>query len=255
MATQQNHISFIKEIYLDNKNLFKKINLEQLYYGSVYPDIFYVNFIPKQQNFSWYLHGVYDLNFGIAFGKQLLKNAVNDKERSFAIGFISHFVLDKYVHGYLKRHKLYDKVEHMVLEFYLQAKTSAQEKVIVAKQQNTLIDRVMERYYYKDKKKYKLNYKTGKLRRIFFKFVCNILFKKTLFSSYLHDSKRSAFKNIVLGGLYYFSFRAHNYKVKSFLYPNYEIKQKYLNDLLEEYEQAKVEFVRLAKRGFLLDNT
>ncbi len=254
MATQQNHISFIKEIYLENKKYFKDINVEQLYYGSVYPDIFYVNIFPKKDNLSWYLHSLYDLNFGIVFGKQLLKNAVNKKERSFAIGFISHFILDKYIHGYLKKYKLYDKVEHVILEFYLQAKTSVQEKVIVAKQQNTLIDRVIEKYYLKDKYKYHLKYKTTKFRRFVFKLACNVLFKKTVFSSYMHDSKRNFFKNIILGGLYYLPFRAHNYKVKKVLYPTYEINKKHIYNLLEEYVQAKYEFVRLMKKGFMLDN-
>ncbi len=253
MATQQNHISFIKEIYLENQKHFKGLDLEQLCYGAVYPDIFYVNIFPNKNNLSWYLHGLYDLNFGIVFGKQLLKNAVNNKEKSFAIGFISHFVLDKYIHGYLKKYKMYDQVEHMVLEFYLQAKTSVQEKIIVGKQQNTLIDRVIERYYFKDQKKYKIKYKVTRLRKIFFKFVCNTLFRKTVFTSYVHASKRNVFKNIFLGGLYYLPFRAHQYKVKSFLYPNYEVSKKYLYDLLEEYVQAKYEFVRLLKKNFLLD--
>ena len=142
----------------------------------------------------------------------------------------------------------------MVLEFYLQARTSVEEKVVVAKHQNTLIDRVIEKYYEKDRQKYKFNYKTNKLRRIIFKIGCNILFKKTLFSSYVHAPKRSFLKDVFLGGIYYLPFRAHNYKVKSFLYPNYEIKTKYLYDLLEEYAQAKLEFIRLMKRDFLLDN-
>jgi hypothetical protein len=255
MATQQNHISFIKEIYLENKKYFKNIDLKHLYYGSVYPDIFYVNLFPNKNNLSWYLHSLYDLNFGINFGKQLLKNAVNKKERSFAIGFISHFILDKHIHGYLMKNKLYDKVEHVVLEFYLQAKTSVEDKVVVAKQQNTLIKRVIEKYYFKDKIKYKLKYKTTKFRRFIFRLACNVLFKKTIFTSYLHDSKRSFLKDVLLGGLYYLPFKAHNYKVKSVLYPNYEVKQKYLYDLLEEYVLAKYEFIRLLKRNFMLDNT
>lgn len=110
------HLNFIEEEYNSNPRL-KNLNLELLKLGSIIPDIDY--FVPKRKIKAFhFMHYNYEL--GVAFGKEMLNLAKTRDEVSFAIGFLSHVILDKEVHMYLEKET--SPEEHFVIESYIDAR-------------------------------------------------------------------------------------------------------------------------------------
>jgi len=112
MPSLYTHINFITQEAKANPKL-KDLDLELMKLGSIIPDIIY--YVPglKIKIFS-NMHHNYDL--AITFGKALLKNSKTKKEISFSIGFLSHVILDKEVHTYLKHTKNINWGGHFVNE-------------------------------------------------------------------------------------------------------------------------------------------
>ncbi len=110
------HLNFIDEEINKNKDL-KKLNSSILKFGSIIPDIDY--FVRKKKvKIFHFMHHNYDL--GIGFAKDLLREAKTRDEVSFAIGFLSHTILDKEVHSYLETNV--DTSEHLQLEYIIDAR-------------------------------------------------------------------------------------------------------------------------------------
>lgn len=114
MPSISTHIYVGKNILKNNKQLNKNYFLS----GYIFPDIYY--FFKKENNVSDYWHETDDLNnIGIDFGYKVIKFSKNNKELSFSLGFLSHFLVDKKVHAYLRKNYLLNNYKHQVIENFL----------------------------------------------------------------------------------------------------------------------------------------
>ncbi len=110
------HLNFIDEEISNNPNV-RKLDSSCLKFGSIIPDIDY--FVHKKKiKIFHFMHYNYDL--GITFAKDLLREAKTREEVSFAIGFLSHVILDKEVHSYLET--TVDTSEHLHLEYIIDSR-------------------------------------------------------------------------------------------------------------------------------------
>jgi len=110
------HLNFADEEINENSNL-KKLDLAAIKFGAIIPDIDY--FVSKKKiKIFHFMHHNYDL--GIIFAKDLLKEAKTREEVSFAIGFLSHVILDKEVHSYLET--TVDMSEHLHIEYTIDSR-------------------------------------------------------------------------------------------------------------------------------------
>ena len=110
------HLNFVDEEI--NKNpILKKLDSTAIKLGSIIPDIDYFVYKKKVKIFH-FMHHNYDL--GITFAKDLLREAKTREEVSFAMGFLSHVILDKEVHSYLE--KTVDTSEHILLEYIIDSR-------------------------------------------------------------------------------------------------------------------------------------
>jgi len=143
------HLNFIDEEHKSNANL-KKLDLGLMKLGSIFPDIDY--YVPKRKiKMLHFMHHNYQL--GIDFSKELLNNAKTKEEVSFAIGFLSHFIIDKEVHLYLETET--NPQEHLLIEFFIDSRY-AFEKYPTGKFPKDLFRRTIitkHKNYIKDLKK------------------------------------------------------------------------------------------------------
>jgi len=110
------HLNFVDE-EINKNSILKKLDIAEIKLGSIIPDIDY--FVSKKKiKIFHFLHHNYDL--GITFAKDLLREAKTREEVSFAIGFLSHVILDKEVHSYLE--KEVDASEHFRLEYIIDSR-------------------------------------------------------------------------------------------------------------------------------------
>lgn len=239
MALQQTHVIFLKEVIKEYSSL-KKYNNKNLYYGGIYPDLFYVSLFFPKPNFSIYLHSRKDV---IDIGKQMLVNSKNISEKSFSLGFISHFFLDKRIHGYLEKEGYFKGSEHLSLEFYLHIFLKSKDKVLVSKTpKKILIKTFKESIKGFSKKRYE--YISNFLLNTLFLFVCNYILKETIEVKYLKNKKSNFFKDLFLKLSYFLAFRHYGYSVKDVLNPNFKLLDKHVPFLLKEYSLAKKDFIK-----------
>ena len=242
MATQATHIHFVKEEYYKHPNLFNKIDLPQAYFGSILADVYYVKLYGrKKANFGVALH---TKDFGLELGKKLFDEAHNYKERSFALGFASHFILDKYVHGYLMEINKFNCVEHISLEFYLEAEVAREKNnMVIRKYPKALFKRVLKRDYPKVYTKYKNELHVYFPKLIAYKIANDVIFRYMLTSKYFHTHpKKNFFIDLVLKACYYFPLKSYDYRINTLIYPHYYLKEKYLDEMLKRYTLAQKEF-------------
>ncbi len=114
MPTPKTHMYLIFQIFCENinLNLFKKLNLDYVYQGAAFPDITHV-LKHDSDNF--------DLHQDINFGKKLVEKSHSIEERSFAVGYLSHLIIDEYLHNTLRELKI-EKLDHLFLEYFLESK-------------------------------------------------------------------------------------------------------------------------------------
>ncbi len=242
MAGIITHLSLISESLVEQKKKFEHLDKAYLYSGAVFPDVnlFLCYHHTPDDNLSRFWHTGKN---GFMFGKKMLEYSKNKKERSFAIGFMSHFILDNQIHGYLTKKKIKKSVYHTVCEFFLDAQFK-NKNIPVPKYCKALINRVLKHEYPEISK----NYFTSVLqRRYYFSIVNNIIQKHLVTKKYRNtdNSKRVYFLDVLM---YHFG-KKHAIKMKSdineIIYPKAEIKKKYLYDLTNEYNLAKKKFYAL----------
>jgi len=242
MATQATHIHFVKEEYYKHPNLFKKIDLPHAYFGSILADVYYVKlFGRKKANFGVALH---TNDFGLAVAKKLFEEAHNVRERSFAIGFVSHFILDKHIHGHLLKIGMFNRIEHMVLEFFLEAEVSRERNNMkIRRYPKALFQRTLKRDFPKTYKKYKDELHVYFPKLIMYKFANDVVFRYMLTSKYLHSHpEKNYFIDLLLKICYYLPLKAYDYRINTLIYPSHHLKERYLDELTKKYYLAQSEF-------------
>ena len=115
MATQLTHLAIVNELKNCKKQLFDWLAMDYVYSGALFPDycFFYWLCLNKHCGFE----GRIKNEKGIAFGETLFKVSKNREELSFAVGVISHCVLDKHFHKYLKENNI-KKESHLAMELF-----------------------------------------------------------------------------------------------------------------------------------------
>ena len=247
MATQATHIHFVKEEYYKHPNLFARVDLPHAYFGSILADVYYVKLYGrKKANFGVALH---TKDFGLYLAKKLFIEANNNKERSFAIGFLSHFILDKYVHGYLMEVGMFSRVEHMAIEFFLEAEVARERNNMkIRRYPKALFKRTLKKDYPEVYKIYKDELHVYFPKLIMYKFANDVLFRYMLTSKYLHSHpQKNIFLDLFLRVCYYFPLKAYDYRINTLIYPSHHLKEKYLGELKKRYHLAQIEFHEFMK--------
>jgi len=247
MAGTKTHLSFISECIAEKK-YFKKLNKRFLYSGAIFPDVnlFLCYHRTPDNNLSRFWHTGKN---GYMFGVKMLEYSKNKKERSFAIGFISHFILDNYIHGYLAKKKIKKSVYHTVCEFFLDGQFK-NKTILAPKYCQSLINRVLKYEYPQISKHY---FTSVLQKRYYFAFVNNIIQKHLVTKKYRNS--KNAKKTYFLDLLIYRFGKKHADKIgadiNEIIYPRDEIKKKYLYDLTNEYRKAKKYFLKLNFERFI----
>jgi len=239
------HMQLVKDLVHENPKLFSNSDIKYLVQGANFPDIHYITnlrSLVNKPNFSKFLHEN-DTDYGYA--KLLMKRAQNKQERLFAIGFLSHIVLDKNVHELLKKKGIYYDITHMVSEYYLEAKFPTQ-KIPTPRFPLKLIKDSFKTYYSKEYNTYKNRIKISIRSRVFYDFVNSFIIKKIINGRYRTENKRKwsllslPFKLSRLS-----KFKKMGYDYSALLHPDTSIKNKYLDDIHKEYQKSKIELINL----------
>ena len=175
MAAIFAHMQLVKDLVKENPKIFTKSDIKYLVHGATYPDIYYITglrSITKKPNISKFIHETVDDDYN--FGKLLLEKAKNRQERLFAIGFISHFILDKHVHNYINSHGIGKSIKHLMSEYYLETKFKNQ-KVPIPRFPIKLIKACIKEYYPKDYENYKKRIKLSINSIFFYQFANRII--------------------------------------------------------------------------------
>jgi len=247
MPISQTHVYFLKEIYDSKKykHLLNKLDLNSLYLGSVFPDMYYVSFNSKN-NAGLFLH---EYNRGIYFGYKLLNHSKNIREVSFSIGFLSHFILDSYIHGYLHSVNLFFSEYHIVLEIYLNSvvnKMKYKHKFKSYLIPNNLLNSVFKKYHEKEHSKF-----------VFSRFIGKYMLRIMLFVQYniyyfvykkIYNSKHNFCSKLLCRIVCGFEFLRYKYNVKNFINPNKRIINKHLSTMSDLYYKAQKEFIEILEK-------
>ena len=247
MPISQTHVYFLKKIYNSKKYkyLLDKLDINSLYLGAVFPDMYYVSFSSKN-NAGLFLH---EYNRGINFGYRLLNHSKNIREASFSIGFLSHFILDSYIHGYLHKENLFFSEYHIVLEIYLNSAVNKTKYIHRFKSYlipNRLLNSVFKKYHEKEHDKFVFSRFIGKYMLWFMLFVqYNIYYfvYKKIYSS-KHNFCSKVLCKIICG----LEFLRYKYNVKNFINPSKRIINNHLEIMVKLYSKAQKEFIEILKK-------
>jgi hypothetical protein len=243
MPNPTTHLSIMKELIQERPTLFKDINIKYFLSGSVFPDIGY--FIPnKKKQFSIYLHR--GINSTITFAKHLLKIARTKKEKSFALGFMSHAIIDYEVHDKLDKLKLY-AINHIIAEYFLDAEFKKDLSFIFCKTSN----RVIKQTLIKEKKEPLSKIASFNwFNRLYYQ-LSQILTKRLALNRY--NSKKKLVKNFITDYLVKKGFKKPLFEfendIKKMMSPNYAIRKKSIKILLKACEKGKKEFVKIMQKN------
>jgi hypothetical protein len=234
MASIYTHAYFIKNI-IEKEDLH--LNLKWAISGAIMADLDLLSSPTKKKHILhkfWHKDDV-KKGIGIKFANKLLKESKNLKEKSFAIGFLSHFVLDKNVHKYLKDSSF---LKHIQIEYYLE-RIFADNKLYFYFPKKRILE-VYNKYFLEENESSRSIYKKiKKINRItILKFKITVYFIKKLVKSKYRSNK----KNKILLNFIFTIASFKNKKLKSIYYPNIKYKKnnKYLIKILEN---TKKEFV------------
>jgi len=242
MAIASTHIHFVKKEYIKNPRLFSDFDMSQVYFGAVLADIYFAKlFGEKKTSFGFRIHVGH---FGMSLAKKLYSTAIDKNEASFALGFISHIILDKYIHGYLFKHNLFDVGEHIVLELFLAAEVSPERNYLIIKKfPSHFFLGTIKKYYPNDYKKYKRELRVNVLKLLLYKLSADVLVRYTLTSKYLPKSpEHNHFFDYILKRCYQASFKPYKYKINDLIYPHQSLKEKHTHKMIKEYHKAEKEF-------------
>lgn len=222
---------------------FQNLNHKALFFGSVYPDMFYADITFREVNFSRYIH-TKSFKEIIDISKRLLNNSKTNYEKSFSLGFISHFFLDFKIHQYLEKIKYHNRVEHLSFEFYLDKYVLNTKKVVISKTPVKLLKKVFGNGRVNEKK---VNFIPSFFKKKLFLFVCNYLLNETNNIYYLKNKKSNIFKKAFLFICFFPTLKSYKYDALKLFKPDFNLMKKYLPDLLSEYNDAKKEYLKFIK--------
>lgn len=253
MPNPVTHINFLKQIIKDNKSIFSKLDKEQLYNGAIAPDLYYYIPIKKSlitgKNLSDFWHGHNDNNIiGLKFGLDLIKYSKDRNELSFAIGFYSHFILDMFVHEYLRSIKQLHNINHLIIENFLDSEYN--DYVTLIKFPKRLLKEVFKEEHPKFRKQYALqidlNFLTPYLYKIY-NFFNHFIIRRKYISK--RNTKRLMIWDLVLWGAYYKPIKRIGFKgLGKLIYPDYALKEKHILKIKIEMEKAKIDFLKGIKK-------
>ena len=240
------HMTLIKELVRENPKLFSSADIKYLVQGATFPDIYYITelkSITNKPNFSKYIHEVGE---DCDYAKILIQKSKNKQERLFAIGFLSHMILDRNVHGYLKKEGIYADIKHMVSEYYLETKFHSQ-KVPIPIFPNVLIKDCLKLYRPKDYDVYKKRLKISIRGLLFYEFVNTFIVNKIINGRYRKENKKTKWSllNLPFKFARLSKYKKMGYDYTQLLNPDISIKNKYLEDMYKEYQKSKKELVNL----------
>ena len=232
MPNISTHAKIIKEIHSENK----KLNLNYLISGSIFPDYYYFLKSQKYDDPTDLLHSI----LAKKYCEKMIKNAKNKKELSFAIGVYSHVIVDQKVHAYLRKNKLEKNINHLVIEHFLEIKHHTQvNKIRVCK---NLIKRTISKKYYKHLKNINL-----------FNSIKFILFNKAIYflikQKYTNKkrSKRKSIWNLILRVGYKRPLKRVEFtNIEKIIYPDFTLK-KHIKNIEKEINLSKKEIKKKIK--------
>ena len=238
MPHYNTHIAFAKD-------LLSETDLDEKYFlsGAVFPDFMALVPMGYEDKFTDYLHLPEPKSkTGFIFAEKLLKSAKTREEKSFAYGFLSHFLLDRNVHTYIAEKKL-PLIEHLELEYYLAYKDLKHKfrsvKVPLKLIQKSIDDLKLtkaKRELYKEQMK-----KITFWQRLKYSFIADVLIRHLIKKKYGANPK---FSFLLKTGLKSKSkFYKENYDLDIFklLNPNKSLK-KHLPELNKILTKTKREF-------------
>lgn len=240
MPNPTTHLAAMKELIKEKPELFRNINKKYFLSGTVFPDITY--FIPckKKNNLSLYWHR--NKKATLEFANKLMKEAKTKKEKSFALGFLSHAIVDKLVHKELNRLKLF-KANHILVEYFLDGHYEKQRSIESLAYPRKLIDKALIKEKRQDLAKHS---GFGIIKKLEYKF-SQIVVGNFVNAKYVNKSKKFyIFDPIVRFALKKDLFE-YSIDPKLMIDPNFKFK-KYVKPLLIAIEKSKKEFEKILKK-------
>lgn len=239
------HMHLVKDLIKENPKLFSSADYKYLIQGATFPDIYYITelkSITKKPNFSKFIHET-DVDF--YFARTLMRNAKNKQERLFAIGFLSHMILDKNVHNYLKKKEIYTDIKHMVSEYYLETKFH-NSKIPLPRFPINLIRDCIKQCYPNEYEVYKNRMKISIKGLLFYEFANTYIIKKIINGRYRKENKsRWSLLNLPFKLARLSKYKKMGYDYTALLNPDISIKNLYLEDLYKEYLKSKKELINI----------
>jgi len=235
MPTVLTHLGFVGSLKHKNTKLFKSLDLNYVNSGALFPD--YYGFYKIQLNEKFAFFSEIRDEKGIVFGKRMYSLAKTKEEKSFAIGFITHTVLDKYFHKYFKMQGITTIEDHLMLEFFYDCKFKNQKikPIIYTK---GIIEKTLNKYYPN------LNCKNTGINNI--KILGYYLFLKEIQIKIIHDkylSNRKSHIDVLAS-----SFYRDAALLRKLITPNLQLKKKHLKNLETEFKKAKIEMNKILEK-------
>lgn len=233
MPTALTHLGFVETLRKNRATFFKKLDLRHLVSGALFPDYygFYNVQLKLKPEFFYEIRN----QKGITFGKRMYSLAKTNSEKSFAIGFITHSVIDKHFHNYFKKHKITSTEEHLMLEFFYDCKFKdfRISPVIYPKD---IIGKTLKKYY-KD-----IDYTKTHITKL--KLLGYYLFLKEVQGQIIN--KKYIFKN-KLSRMDFIAipFYKKPINLKKLITPDHKLKKKHMKKLEKEFVSAKKEMLKI----------
>jgi hypothetical protein len=246
------HIHFLKQTFKENKQLFSKLNKTILFNGAVAPDLYYYlpikNYEYFEKNLSNYWHGYYNDNkIGLKFAKDLIKYSKNKKELAFGIGFLSHFILDMQIHNYLRKIKQLQNINHLVIEHFLDSKFKGYMPLIKfpKKLMRKILKKEHPKFYHQYMNQLNFTIFTPYLYKIY-NFINHFIITRKYKSRW--NTKKLMIWDPILWLAYYKPVKRIGFKnLNKLVYPDYNLKEKYISKIEIEIKKARKKFIKEIK--------
>jgi len=122
--------------------------MDPVYFGAVFPDIDYMSATRIKSN-KFDLHQMNDLDEksnkkreNIEFGKKLVENARTREEKAFALGYLSHLIVDRRVHETLDAIEI-SPIDQFIIECYLTTQHRFNKSIFIQKFPAKLFERTL----------------------------------------------------------------------------------------------------------------
>ncbi|HOZ35427.1 MAG TPA: zinc dependent phospholipase C family protein [archaeon] len=234
MPTVLTHLGFVEILEKKRPAFFKKLDLRYLVSGSLFPDYYGFYKIQTKLNPEFF----YEIRNkkGTTFGKRMYAIARTKAEKSFAIGFISHNVLDKHFHNYFNKNGITadNPEDHLMLEFYYDCKFK-NIRVSPVLYPDGIIEETLNRYY--------KNIKSKKAYVTKIKLMGYYLFLKEIQKRIIHKKYMKKEKSYLdlLAVLFY----KKPINLKKLLNPNKDLKNKHIKNLEKVFAAAEKEMLKI----------